>query len=64
MIGITLTAEQIRTAPPLVRQWIEQRTVASLGMTPQAPAIAVLWQQVVANQRPSNGNAERSISAA
>lgn len=31
MIGITLTSEQIRAAPPEVRQWIEREVMASLG---------------------------------
>ena len=31
MIGITLTSEQIRTAPPDVRRWIEREVMASLG---------------------------------
>jgi hypothetical protein len=38
MIGITLTDEQIRNAPPPVRQWIEQQVVASLGVMPQPAA--------------------------
>ncbi|MCP3463308.1 MULTISPECIES: hypothetical protein [unclassified Bradyrhizobium] len=37
MIGITLTADQIRNAPAPVRQWIEQQVSASLGPVPQAP---------------------------
>ncbi len=40
MIGITLTADQIRNAPVPVRQWIEQEVIASLGLTPQAPTAA------------------------
>lgn len=40
MIGITLTAEQIRNAPAPVRQWIEQEVIASLGLAPKAPAAA------------------------
>ena len=31
MIGITLTSEQIRSAPPEVRRWIEREVMASLG---------------------------------
>lgn len=31
MIGITLTSEQIRTAPPEVRRWIEREVMASFG---------------------------------
>ncbi len=41
MIGITLTAEQIRNAPAPVRQWIEQEVIASLGLAPgSTPAAA------------------------
>lgn len=40
MIGITLTAEQIRKAPAPVRQWIEQEVAASLGLGPRVPAVA------------------------
>jgi hypothetical protein len=32
MIGITLNSEQIRQAPPDVRQWIEREVIASLGL--------------------------------
>ena len=35
MIGITLTSEQIRTAPPDVRRWIEREVMASLGQQSQ-----------------------------
>ena len=35
MIGITLTSEQIRTAPPEVRRWIEREVMASLGQQSQ-----------------------------
>lgn len=31
MIGITLTSEQIRTAPPEVRRWVEREVMASFG---------------------------------
>jgi hypothetical protein len=37
MIGITLTSEQIRNAPPEVRRWIEREVVSSLGQ-PSQPA--------------------------
>lgn len=37
MIGITLTADQIRTAPADVRRWIEREVVTSLGLPTQAP---------------------------
>jgi hypothetical protein len=40
MIGITLTADQIRNAPAPVRQWIEQEVIASLGLAPKTPAAA------------------------
>jgi hypothetical protein len=32
MIGITLTSEQIRSAPKEVRQWIEHEVIAALGL--------------------------------
>ncbi len=38
MIGITLTTDQIRSAPTPVRQWIEQQVIASLGLAAEAPA--------------------------
>jgi hypothetical protein len=31
MIGVTLSPEQIRSAPPEVRRWLEQEIAASLG---------------------------------
>jgi hypothetical protein len=31
MIGITLSSEQIRAAPPEVRRWIERQVMASIG---------------------------------
>jgi hypothetical protein len=31
MVGITLSAEQIRTAPPEIRHWIEQQVAALFG---------------------------------
>ena len=37
MIGITLTGEQIRTAPPDVRRWIEREVMATFG-EPSRPA--------------------------
>ena len=36
MIGITLTSEQIRSAPAEVRRWIEREVMTSLGQQPQA----------------------------
>jgi hypothetical protein len=41
MIGITLTTDQIRKAPPLVRQWIEHEVIASLGLAADAPVTSV-----------------------
>jgi hypothetical protein len=43
MIGITLSSEQIRTAPAEVRRWIEAEVSASLGLP--APAVAKKPQQ-------------------
>lgn len=40
MIGITLTTDQIRTAPKEVRQWIEHQVIAGLGLAADAPAPA------------------------
>ncbi len=37
MIGITLTTDQIRSAPPDVRRWIEHEVIASLGIAADAP---------------------------
>lgn len=36
MIGITLSSEQVRTAPQEVRRWIEHQVAASLGLQGQA----------------------------
>lgn len=38
MIGITLSVEQIRAAPPEVRRWIEHEVIAALGVAAAAPA--------------------------
>jgi len=40
MTGITLTAEQIRNAPPEVRRWIEHEVMTSLGLAADAPVTA------------------------
>lgn len=37
MIGITLSLEQIRAAPPQVREWVEREVMASFGQ-PSQPA--------------------------
>ncbi|MFZ0837107.1 MAG: hypothetical protein WAM77_06625 [Xanthobacteraceae bacterium] len=34
MVGITLTPEQIRTAPPDVRRWLEQELAKTFGLRP------------------------------
>jgi len=38
MIGITLTIDQIRNAPPPVRQWIEKEVTTALGLS--APQVS------------------------
>jgi hypothetical protein len=38
MIGITLSAEQIRNAPPEVRHWIEHQVLSSLGLGTETQA--------------------------
>ncbi len=38
MMSITLSAEQIRRAPPEVRRWIEQEVATSLGFQAQSSA--------------------------
>ena len=40
MIGITLTSDQIRSAPKEVRQWIEHEVIAALGFGASAVAPA------------------------
>jgi len=40
MIGITLTTDQIRSAPTPVRQWIEHEVIAALGLAAETPAAA------------------------
>lgn len=37
MVGITLSPEQIRSAPPEVRQWLEHEIAASLGLNARGP---------------------------
>ncbi|CCE08054.1 conserved hypothetical protein [Bradyrhizobium sp. STM 3843] len=37
MIGITLSTDQIRNAPPEVRRWIEHQVLAGLGLAADAP---------------------------
>ncbi len=45
MIGITLTTDQIRNAPPDVRRWIEHEVIASLGLAADAPPAPALPEQ-------------------
>ncbi len=40
MLGLTLSAEQIRAAPPEIRRWLEQEIAASLGFDPPAHRMA------------------------
>ena len=40
MVGITLTPEQLRSAPLDVRRWIERELAASLGLRPGAVSAA------------------------
>jgi hypothetical protein len=40
MVGITLSPEQIRSAPPEVRQWLEHEIARSLGLRPASDAVA------------------------
>ena len=34
MVGLTLTPEQIRKAPPEVRRWLEREVATTLGQEP------------------------------
>jgi hypothetical protein len=40
MVGITLSPEQIRSAPPEVRHWLENEIARSLGLHPVADTMA------------------------
>ncbi|WP_315758773.1 MULTISPECIES: hypothetical protein [unclassified Bradyrhizobium] len=53
MLGITLSAHQIRSAPPEVRRWIEHQVLAGLRLGPEAqdaptPALPVPGAHLVA----------------
>jgi hypothetical protein len=49
MFGITLTPEQIRTAPVEVRRWLEHELAKSLGLQPyEPPAAQVKREHLVA----------------
>ncbi len=52
MIGITLSSEQIRTAPAEVRRWIEREVMTSLGL-----------QTAPADTRPPVSSAEAETEA-
>ncbi len=39
MVGVTLSPEQIRAAPPEVRRWLEHEIAATLGFDPPAHAM-------------------------
>ncbi|MGJ4884197.1 MULTISPECIES: hypothetical protein [unclassified Bradyrhizobium] len=45
MIGITLSTDQIRSAPPEVRRWIEHQVLSGLGLGPEAPLTPTLPAQ-------------------
>lgn len=40
MVGITLSPEQIRSAPPEVRQWLEHEIARTLGFQPPSDTVA------------------------
>ncbi len=42
MIGITLSTDQIRSAPADVRRWIEHQVLAGLGLGPETPPMPAL----------------------
>jgi hypothetical protein len=46
MVGVTLSPEQIRNAPPEVRRWLEQELLAAFGL--QQPTAGVKAPQVAA----------------
>ena len=46
MVGLTLSPEQIRTAPPEVRQWLEHELLAAFGL--QSPTAEPDSPQLVA----------------
>jgi hypothetical protein len=46
MVGVTLSPEQIRNAPPEVRRWLEQELLAAFGL--QQPTAGVKPTQLVA----------------
>jgi hypothetical protein len=45
MIGITLSIDQIRDAPPPVRQWIEKEVMSALGLSDRQSAPAMPPQE-------------------
>ena len=51
MIGITLSVEQIRLAPPEVRRWIEHEVIAALGVAAPAATTPTQASKLVACTR-------------
>jgi len=47
MVGITLSPEQIRQAPPEVRRWLEQQIAATLGLEPHPPPVVEAQHRLI-----------------
>jgi len=47
MVGITLSAEQIRGAPPEVRRWLQQEIASSLNMQPERDGTGAKTEHLV-----------------
>ncbi|HQT75739.1 MAG: hypothetical protein B7Z80_00860 [Rhodospirillales bacterium 20-64-7] len=47
MVGITLSPEQVRGAPPEVRRWLELQIAESLGLQRSAPAVEGVTRHLV-----------------
>ena len=54
MIGITLSADQIRSAPPEVRRWIEHEVIAALGVAAAAPVMQFRLMDILHHTRLQN----------
>ena len=61
MLGITLTLEQIRTAPVEVRRWIEHELAKSLGLQPQESKTSQLGREHLAACSPQEAIAVLSL---
>ncbi|TAN10911.1 MAG: hypothetical protein EPN45_06175 [Rhizobiaceae bacterium] len=48
MVGFTLTSEQIRSAPPQVRLWLEHEIALSLSPAMRDPGLSSSWEHLVA----------------